>query len=203
MKKLLSPRLPTKQPPLRPTDEIWTGFFSKGELEGEEDRVTQHAHFQQVQFTGDWTKSEWSDVLFERCDFSGSNFSDASFYRVQFHDCKLDGVNLSGCVIRNGRFDQSRMKLASFGFSNFKMVRMQDCALDEADFYELRHEHFSIDACTLHSANFGGVVLKDFDLSTCSFERIIVSIEKIAGCIISPEQAVGFVKAIGMVVKED
>ncbi|MBY0134323.1 hypothetical protein H0177_29410 [Bacillus cereus] len=54
----------------------------------------------------------------------------------------------------------------------------------------------------MHQSNLAGVVLKGVDLSTCLFDNITISLGKLQGCIISTEQAIGFSKLLGVIVKD-
>jgi uncharacterized protein YjbI with pentapeptide repeats len=55
--------------------------------------------------------------------------------------------------------------------------------------------------CDLNEANFEQTPLKGIDLSTCTFERINVSIKDIAGCEVTEDQALGFARLLGLIIK--
>ncbi|WP_257988605.1 pentapeptide repeat-containing protein [Bacillus sp. V33-4] len=86
--------------------------------------------------------------------------------------------------------------------ANSKQVKFQNCLLTNADFYETKLKNVDFNKCNLNQANLAGPELADIDLSSCSFESLVVSFDKLAGCIVSSEQAIGFSKALGLIVKE-
>ena len=44
--------------------------------------------------------------------------------------------------------------------------------------------------------------LKGIDLSSNTYEQLTVSLEKLTECTVSTEQAIGFAKSLGLVIKE-
>ena len=44
--------------------------------------------------------------------------------------------------------------------------------------------------------------LKGMDLSTNTYEQLTVTMEKLADCTVSNEQAIGFAKSLGLIIKE-
>ena len=58
------------------------------------------------------------------------------------------------------------------------------------------------DSCELDGANFTETSLATIDLSSCTYEQVTVSVDKLAGCTVSTEQALGFAKSLGLVIKE-
>ncbi|WLR41213.1 pentapeptide repeat-containing protein [Bacillus carboniphilus] len=146
--------------------------------------------------------SELTDVKFIKCDLSNLDLSDAIIHRVEIIDSKIMGINLSGAALRNVKFFNCMANLASFSFSDLKQIRFEQCSLVQTDFYESKFLNVFYDGCNVNKANFAEVTMKKLDLSSCQFENLTVSMEKLEGCIVSPEQALGFAKAIGLVIKE-
>ena len=55
----------------------------------------------------------------------------------------------------------------------------------------------------MDNVNLSETDLKGIDLSDSTYERIEVSLPKLAGCIVSREQAIGFAQVLGLTVNED
>ncbi|WP_018395275.1 MULTISPECIES: hypothetical protein [Bacillaceae] len=49
----------------------------------------------------------------------------------------------------------------------------------------------------MNQANFADTSMKGLDLSSSSFNNIIVSFDQLKGCVTSLEQAMGFARALG------
>ena len=56
--------------------------------------------------------------------------------------------------------------------------------------------------CQLNEADFNETSLKGIDISTCTYERIDIPVRALAGCTVSPEQAIGFSKLLGLNIKD-
>ncbi|WP_257348741.1 pentapeptide repeat-containing protein [Pseudalkalibacillus decolorationis] len=210
--KLQSPKVPAELSPISLEEEIHheryfqMGIVNDCEITGEsieklcfEKVVFKNVTFQDVSFRF----NDLTDVVFDKCDLSNADFGDAIVHRVEMKECKMLGMNLSGSTLRNVLFDECIGKLAAFGYSDCKNVKFQASYLCNADFYEAKFKNVAFDQCDLNEANLSGTILKGIDLSTCSFEKLTISIEKLEGCIISNEQAIGFAKALGLVIKEE
>ncbi|MCY9110007.1 pentapeptide repeat-containing protein [Bacillus atrophaeus] len=143
---------------------------------------------------------ELTDVLFEKCDLSNADFSGAIIHRTEWGQSKLLGINLAEATMRNVLFSQCPANFSSFLFSNMKQVRFDQCSLLQCECNDavLQHTHF--DSCDLEGANFIGTSLQKMDLSSCRFEQIHVSLEKLKGCKITPQQATVFARALGAVI---
>ncbi len=146
---------------------------------------------------------ELTDVIFENCDLSNVNFSDAFVHRTEFRNCKLIGTDFS-----RGRFQNVRMvdcigDFASFRFGKLKGTVFTNCRLVSSDYYQAVLTHVEFLECDIDQATLAGCRLKEIDLSDCSFTGVHVDIEDLAGCIISAEQAASFAGLLGLVIKSD
>src|SRR5690625_3016501 len=148
------------------------------------------------------SRIDLTDVVFENCDLSNADFMGANIHRVEFRDCKMLGINLSESSLRNVLFDHCILNLSAFGFSSLRQVRFDDCSLKNADCYECKFTKVSFDQSDLNDVNFFNTPLKGIDLSPAQFERLSVSLEDLAGCEVSKDQAIGFAAMIGLKIKE-
>lgn len=148
-----------------------------------------------------WRGMDLVDVVFEKCDFSNANVSDAVIHRSRFISCKFVGTNFSGSTIRHTTFEGCLLDFSTFGFSDIKNTRFSSSSLRQTEFYECKTKHLFFEDNQMEQANLAGTNLNGVDLSTNTFESLTVSRDQLEGCIISEEQAVGFVKMLGMIVK--
>lgn len=148
-----------------------------------------------------WPRSEFVDVRFINCDLSNADLSQAVFHRVEFRNSKLVGTNFAEAGIRHTLFEDCVLNYAAFGFSLCNTSRFESCSLRYADFYEAEFKQAEFATCDLNDANFAETALRGIDLSSNSFENIQVSIEKLAGCIVAPEQALAFARQMGLIIK--
>ncbi|ASR49138.1 bTB/POZ domain-containing protein KCTD9 [Paenibacillus kribbensis] len=146
-------------------------------------------------------ESEWTDVIFDKCDLSNVDLSGSFIHRVEFRNCKLLGTDFSRSRLQNVRFLDCLGDYSMFRFSNFKQVGFEDCSLVSADLYHLTLQKTFFTRCNLDQAMLSGSKLKGIDLSDCEFEGLQVDIEDLNGCMISPHQASSFVGLLGLVIK--
>ncbi|MDY7991285.1 pentapeptide repeat-containing protein [Paenibacillus polymyxa] len=146
-------------------------------------------------------ESEWTDVIFDKCDLSNVHFSGSFIHRVEFRNCKLLGTDFSRSRLQNVRFSDCLGDYSMFRFANFKQVGFEDCSLISADLYHLTLQKTFFNRCNLDQAMLSGSKLKGIDLSDCEFDGLQVDIEDLNGCIISPHQASSFVGLLGLVIK--
>lgn len=160
-------------------------------------------HFQDVSFDGvQFEQVEFIDCHFDRCDLSNVNMGDAILHRLEINQSKLVGMQCSQSRLGHILIQDSVANYASFSFSQFKNVRFQQTALSKSDFFESGFTKVEFDSCELDGANFTETSLATIDLSSCTYEQVTVSVDKLAGCTVSTEQALGFAKSLGLIIKE-
>lgn len=174
------------------------------DFEAQEGLRVDQVVFENVNFSeAVWPRSEFVDVLFINCDLSNADFSRSVFHRTEFRNSKLVGTNFAEAGIRHTLFQDSVLNYAAFGFSLCNTSRFESCSMRYADFYEAELKQAEFDKCDLNDVNFAETGLGGIDLSGNSFENIQVTIEKLAGCTVSSEQALAFARQMGLVVKEN
>ncbi|MFF2091494.1 pentapeptide repeat-containing protein [Paenibacillus sp. NPDC058174] len=146
-------------------------------------------------------KSEFTDVIFERCDLSNADFQDAIFHRVVFKDCKLIGMDISSGMLRNATFIDCYAEYAVFRMINAKRVKLQGGTFAYGDFFNSNLTEFYLEETKLDQAQFSQTKLSGIDLSSCEFDSLGATLPELRGCIISPLQAAAFAGQLGMVVK--
>lgn len=173
-----------------------------------EHEVAAHVFFDKVIFRNvifqkvDFSKLELTDVIFERCDLSNVDLNEAIMHQVEMRSCKIVGINLMGATLRNVLFDTCYGDYANFRNVNCKQVQFHNSSLANADFYSSTLHKVYFSHSRLDQIQLSGTKLAGIDLSSCEFSHIGITIEDVQGCIVSPQQAVGFSKLFGLIIKE-
>lgn len=209
--KIISPKitdadllLPKQIPSLRTKDEISYCSISDTIIE------QQDAHkvsFDQVIFKNvTITESslpgiELMDVIFDHCDLSNVDFTDAIIHRTEFRNCKLIGTDFTGGRFQNVYVKDCLGDFATFRLADLKQVAFDNSSLKNSDYYQSKFQKVAFSRCNIDQAMLAGTKLSGMDLSDCEFSGLIVDIQDLEGCIISPQQAVSFVGLLGLVIK--
>ncbi|OWA35542.1 hypothetical protein B9G55_12980 [Saccharibacillus sp. O16] len=145
--------------------------------------------------------AEFTDVVFEDCDLSNMNLTDAFLNRVAFKRCKLIGTDFGSSRMQHVRMSDCIGDYANFRLGKMKSVIFEDCSLLGSDLYAAEVQQFALDRCKIDGINLSEVKLKDVDLSRCEFDSLIVNPEDLAGCRIAPHQAAVFVGLLGLIME--
>lgn len=209
--KRVKPKLSSEHDLLRPSD-VWSRerFIEKARFEGGvmpgadgERLVFDNCVFKDMSFANsDWRGVEFVDVVFQTCDFSNVQMENIMLHRCEFRSSKLTGANMANSTIGHVLVKDCDVRYANFNFAEMKEVEFADSNLVDSDFYECQFKQVRFEKCKLDNANFLETDLDGVDLSDNTYERIEVTLPKIAGCIVSTEQALGFARALGLTVKE-
>ena len=195
-----------------PFNGIWDtdGYIEKVRFDGgvlngaEGERLTfDDVRFKDVSFAGgDFTGAEFVDVVFDTCHFSNASFQNATFHRCEINHSKLTGTDFANAKIGHTLINECDGRYVNLSFSSMKEVTFAECNLTDGDFYECAFKAI-LTKCKMDSINFTETDLDGVDLSDSTYEQIEVSFPKIAGCIVSKEQAIGFARVLGLSVKEE
>lgn len=196
--------LPKQILSLRTKDEISCCSISDTTIEHQD---AHKVSFDQVIFKNvtitesSLTGIELMDVIFDHCDLSNVDFTNAIIHRTEFRNCKLIGTDFT-----RGRFQNVYVKdclgdFATFRLTNLKQVAFDDSLLRNSDYYQSSFQKVAFSRCNIDQAMLAGTKLGGMDLSDCEFSGLVVDIQDLEGCIISPQQAVSFVGLLGLVIK--
>ncbi|WP_151733025.1 pentapeptide repeat-containing protein ['Paenibacillus yunnanensis' Narsing Rao et al. 2020] len=144
---------------------------------------------------------ELTDVIFENCDLSNVNFSEAFIHRTEFRRCKMLGTDFSDARLQNVRLIDCLADFANFRMGSFKQVAFESSSLISSDFYRCGLNSVAYSKCNIDQTNLAGCKLKDIDLSDCDFTGFLVDIPDLQGCVISAGQAAAFAGLLGLVIK--
>ena len=115
---------------------------------------------------------------------------EAVFYRCEFRNCKMLGINLNGAIFNNVLLDGTNMQLAALNQMKVKDTMFNACNLTDSSFAEnklqgaVQFEHCEIDQMSFYDTS-----LKHVNLSTCFFEKIDVEERLIRGMQVNATQA--------------
>ncbi|MGK0551015.1 pentapeptide repeat-containing protein [Enterococcus faecalis] len=144
---------------------------------------------------------ECSNVRFECCDFSNTEFIGGSFHQVVFHQCKLTGTNFAEGYLRDCVFEDCLGDYASFSATNIKDVHFQNTSLKQSDFFELTWKHLLIQHANLTGSNWLRTKLQGLDFTSNTFDSLLFSPENLKGLIVTPEQGLLIASTLGLIIE--
>lgn len=169
-------------------------------------RQLEKVCFKQVRFINvtfenvTFQQLELLDVEFDRCNISNTEFIGVILHRSIVKSSKFVGCNFSEGMILDTLFEDCQGNYSFFSYATMKRVVFEDTALIESDFFEVKWQKLQFDRCLLDGANFMNTDLRNLDFSTSTFEKIALSFDLLKGCIISPQQSLVLVTALGVIV---
>lgn len=209
--KITPPKLPSFLTEMNVNSALLEDYYvSKGivtslELgeEREEKIIFDQIHFQGISMEGvRFHQVEFVDCLFEKCDLSNVDFGDAVFHRVEIKSSKLLGTNITQSKLTEVKIEDSVSNYLNMSLSKLKKVAFEKTTLNRSDFIEASFDKVRFEKCELDGANFTETDLNGIDLSTNTYEQLTVSMDKLADCTVSTEQAISFAKSLGLLIKE-
>ncbi len=113
-----------------------------------------------------------ADVRVQRGSWSNVRAARGSFARVEAHELRGTGVDLSEAELRDVAFADCRLDLASFRFATLARVAFRDCRLDEADLHGATLSSVWFERCQLNGANLQAASFSRCELRECNLEQI-------------------------------
>lgn len=186
-------------------DEVQTGetyvdcHFSYSSEALRFDSVTfQNCSFEQ----SDFSHSEWVDCWLVSCQFLNHDFSESFFFQTEFDKCQLMGTNFADNSWKKVKIIDSKADYFNVSDSKLTDCRFIAVELHEAYFQELKIVGGLVfENCDLNGSDFLQTPLKNVDFSSSYFETLLLSADKLRGCLISPMQAQILVGLLGVKVK--
>ena len=169
--------------------------------------VAERVAFDQVQFQQvrlektHFKKAQVLDSRFTVCDFANAEWPEASLSRVELLGCHLTGWQCSEAQLQDVLFKECRGSFAQFAFATLKAVRFEDCELSEVNFLNVDLSSVTFVNCDLNHADLTGTKLAGIDLRGCKIDGVRVGPQELKGAIIDPNQALAFVRSMGITVK--
>ncbi|GAA4352871.1 pentapeptide repeat-containing protein [Hymenobacter saemangeumensis] len=136
--------------------------------------LAEGSEFEQYRFVGcdfgdaNLSRFLFADCLFERCNLSSAQLSNAGLQNVAFAECKLLGVQFSACrdMLFGVHFDHCNLGYTSFAGKKMPGTRFAHCSLPEADFTNADLSEAVFAHCSLANATFHDTQLTGADFST-------------------------------------
>lgn len=144
---------------------------------------------------------ECSNVIFDHCDLSNTEWIGASFHQVHFRQCKLTGTNFAESYLRDCFFEECLADYTSFSATNQKVVTFQQTSLNNTEFVEVTWNNLLFNGCSLTGSSWFHTKLADLDLRQSTFEKIAFSQELLKGLHVTTEQAVTIAAGLGLVIE--
>lgn len=214
MTRIAAPQLPELSPAaqsladavgrcVREAEDLSGWSFADEALAGAVSRLEVRAcRFDRCRFSGcRFDRAGFTDVVFCGCDFSNADLSRCSLLRCRFEDCKGIGLSLVRAVLRSVTFERCRLDYANFSDAALHGVRMRQTALGESVWLSAKLDGAAWKGCRLDGANLSGTSLRGMDLTTDSLEGLLLGGEELRGATVTPYQAAGFARLLGLEVK--
>lgn len=144
---------------------------------------------------------ECSNVRFEHCDFSNTEWIGASFHQVVFHQCKLTGTNFAESYLKDCVFEDCLGDYASFSSADLKTVHFEKTSLVDTEFFELKWKDLTIEHCNLTGGNWMRTPLRGLDFTRNRFDKLLFSQDLLNGLTVTPEQGLLIVGSLGLIIE--
>jgi uncharacterized protein YjbI with pentapeptide repeats len=180
-------------------------LFSRDNFSGQQ---AQNLSFDQILFQhSEMSKTSFKqpyilDSRFKVCDLANSEWSDASFARVELLECHLTGFQAAKGRFQDVFFKDCQAQFAQFAQAKFKSVRFEDCDLSDVNFFEADLTDALFVNCNLSRVDFSSAKLAGADLRGSKLEGVRVGPRELRGAIIDITQAVALVRGMGIVVEQ-
>jgi len=137
------------------SDALLTGDFTRLEFE---DVVFERCRVSNAAFTGSALhRLRLTDVIVENSDLSGADFDESSFTRVGFRDCRMSGVMLTRSKLQDVTVTDCRLEQANLRMMEARTVMFEDVDLRESDFYAAVLDTTRFFDCNLGGSEFSKV----------------------------------------------
>lgn len=147
-----------------------------------------------------------TDVIVEKCDLTGMQFTGLSARRLKFEACRLSVVEMHESSFKDVTFKDCKFDLVNFRFGTFNSVAFVDCVLGEVDFSNSQIENLVFTRCELNNVDFTALKAKHLDLRSSTLNQIN-GLQSLKGAIISHAQLIslapGLAASIGLQVESD
>jgi uncharacterized protein YjbI with pentapeptide repeats len=151
------------------------------------------------------TKLGVSDSKLQACDLSAARCSDGSFIRTHLVGCRMTGVDLSHCTIKDVVFEDCKLDMANFRSAKLTRVHFVNCTLVETDFLAAELHDVVFQSSHLEKVEFGQCKLRNTDARSSQLFDIRgwqslrgLHIDSLQLASIAPQLAL----ALGLVVKD-
>lgn len=128
--------------------------------------INNHSEYFSAAFTGlDLAGEEFTEVIFENCNFHQCNFSDVRFYKCKFVDCTFIASNLSNIKVDYSKFfdtsfteskllgvDWTKADWPRFNFT--APISFSECIITDSSFFNLNLSELVLEHCKAQDVDF-------------------------------------------------
>ncbi|MEL6498909.1 MAG: pentapeptide repeat-containing protein [Planctomycetota bacterium] len=157
--------------------------------------------FQRCRADAEFSVKRLRDATIRACDLSNTRCTDLVATRVELHDCRLVGIDVSGATLRDLRCTDCQISLARAFGTTLERCWFENCDLRECDFDEATLAGVVFRKCDLRQTRFASSKLGQTDVRGSRVEGIVVHPDLLRGAVIAPEQADVFAAAMGLRVE--
>jgi fluoroquinolone resistance protein len=180
--------------------------------------ITDQQHTRTAFTDLDLTEARLRGVVFSECTFRSAKFNcsthadvafvncrfmNCSFFETQFADCKFVGSSFDRCSHVLMHVDGGNWSHCALPGADLRKARFSSVKLREADLTGANCEGASIRDCDLTSAWLGGARLASCDLRGSDLSGIELDPSAMQGTIITYQQAIALVSALGLDVEPE
>lgn len=145
--------------------------------------------------------SNFTDVVFESCDFSNTCFLKTSFHKVVFKNCKLTGASFNKTMLSNTLFTNCIGQLTSFNDCKFKQALFENNELVKASFFECLIKDFQFFNNNLNSIEIVRTSFKGVNFADSKIDGARLNLDSLKGAKVSKLQALSIISIFGLEVE--
>jgi uncharacterized protein YjbI with pentapeptide repeats len=146
---------------------------------------------------------QWSDARLEGCDLSGVDWERARLRRVELVGCRLVGARLLDAQLDDVLLRDCQGDLALFWSAVCRRVRFEQVRLREASFLKANLSGVVFQGCDLGQADLREAQLSGADLRRSNLNGMQVGLRELQGAIIDSTQAIYIASLAGVVIRDD
>ena len=143
------------------------------------------------------------DVVNRVCDYSNAWLTEGRLDKVEFHGCKMLGIDFTMSYLMNIRFIDCNLRYSFFRYVKFNQIEFVRCDLSEADFQSAELPYVRFRECKLKKAQFSDAKLRDADFRGSDIDEIKVGIQELPGSVVDPFQALYLSTLLGFTIRDE
>lgn len=153
----------------------------------------------------DFRDCTFRDVAFEGCRFIGCSMDKAWLDRVDVRDCSAPGLSFVQARLAQVGLFASDLSYANLSETSVDRLSVRGCKLREAALQRAKLKRVALEETDLTRLDVFGTPLAGVDVSTCVFDAPVLSgdFRELRGLVVSPEQALGMARLLGVRISED
>jgi uncharacterized protein YjbI with pentapeptide repeats len=141
------------------------------------------------------------DVRMIRCDLSNAEARAFDARRVEFVECRLSGLRAFECRWQDVLVENCLARYAQFNEGILKLMEFRSSQFDDSDFRGADLSGAVFDQVVLTRADLTGARLEGADLRGAELEGVIARPEDVRGAIVTPAQAMGLARLLGLDIR--